>query len=353
MIETLSLRNYKGHTDTTLTLAPFTLLVGENACGKTSVLDLLHDVSRAEWSLSADVLRRGATELSLSIEHRVAGGAQRIDARFSHRPGAASLTADAITVTNETDALGRRPHVVKVALDVDALAQSSAPRTASPALGPRGEGIASVLAHLYLTDTPRFHRIVERLRAVVPIVRDVTFARVPKTETVTRMLSVEGQQVPLTERVEAVHDALRFHFLDAANVPSSQVSEGTLLALGLLTALETVERRGGVGEGGVVSPVQVVCIDDLDRALHPRAQRALLAALREVQRETPGLQIVATSHSPYLVDEMALDEVIVLGRNAAGVIVAKRLDDFPDSRLRAMLSAGELWMSEGDRWVTQ
>jgi predicted ATP-binding protein involved in virulence len=92
---------------------------------------------------------------------------------------------------------------------------------------------------------------------------------------------------------------------------------------------------------------------DIDRALHPRAQRSLVAMLRAILEATPQLQIIASSHSPYLVDEMRPEEVVVLGRNANGVVVAKRLDAFPDERLRSMLSTGELWMSEGDDWVAR
>ena len=34
-------------------------------------------------------------------------------------------------------------------------------------------------------------------------------------------------------------------------------------------------------------------------------------------------------------------------------MVAKRLSDFPDERLRSTLYAGELWMPEGDDWVAR
>lgn len=354
VIETISLQNYKGHTSTTIPCARLTVLVGENASGKTSVLELVRDV----WggmtpTLPLDTLRRGAEALRYELTHTSRG--ERHTLRAEYAPGDDGLLhGQNLQVEREGGAMGRRPVVEVLELDKRALAASSAPRSSHPTLGPRGEGLASVLAHLLLTDGDRFKRIVERLRAVVPLVRDVSFQREPKTEDVVRALQIERQQVQITEKVTSIHDALLLSFVDAPRVPASQVSEGTLIALGIFTALETLERREGViDENKTVSPTEVVLLDDIDRALHPRAQRDLVKALQAVLAESPGLQIIATSHSPYLIDALALEEVVVLGRNPQGVIAARRLADFPDARLKRMLSSGELWMTEGDAWVSQ
>ena len=61
---------------------------------------------------------------------------------------------------------------------------------------------------------------------------------------------------------------------------------------------------------GPESP-QLVLLDDIDKALHPQAQKELVRVIRAILAQFPELQIVATSHSPYLVDEFAADEVWV------------------------------------------
>jgi hypothetical protein len=328
--------------------------VGENASGKTSVLELVRDV----WggmadTLPLDTLRRGADSLRYELVHTSRGRRHTLRAEYKPREEL-ELRAERIQVEDADGAVGNRPNAVMLSLDARSLAASSAPRSSRPALGPQGEGLASVLAHLLLTDGERFRRIVERLRAVVPIVREVSFQRVPKTEDVIRALQVERQQVQITEKVTSIHDSLLLSFVDAPRVPASQVSEGTLIALGIFTALETLERRDGVvDEGRMISPAEVVLLDDIDRALHPRAQRDLVTALRAVLAESPGLQILATSHSPYLIDALTPEEVVVLGRDLEGVIHAKRLEDFPDAKLKAMLTTGELWMTEGEAWVSR
>jgi predicted ATPase len=347
MIHTITLRNYRGHTETTIPCGRLTLLVGENASGKTSVLHALRWISEGIGpTLPAQLLRRGAAELEVVVEGEGAEGRFRIDAVYEPENGSPALRSTrSSTQPKDIYSPARRPQVVFLSLDAEALVAPSSAKSVKPALDPSGRGLAAVLAYLKLAETERFERIVERLRAVVPIVRGLGFTRVEASETVPRLVRVEDRVVELSDTVTSIQDALVFDFADADKVPASLVSEGTLLALGTLTAIETLDLAA--------HPFDAVLIDDVDCALHPRAQRALVATLRAILDTVPDLQILATSHSPYLVDAARPDEVVLLGRDAHGAIAAKRLDAFPDERLRTMLSTGELWMSEGEDWIAR
>jgi predicted ATPase len=358
MIESITLRNYRGHVDTTIPCAPFTVLVGENASGKTSVLKAVRWLSEGLGdNLPEFWLHRGANELELTVAGTGSEGAFRAHARYQQK-GAGELERAFGEVRHEAGADGLRPHALWLSLRTEELVAPSVPTSVQPELSPSGKGLASVLAYLKLIDDARFSRIVERLRSVVPIVNDIGFARSMVKKTVPRLIQVESRAVELQEQVSAVYDELLFDFVDAPRVPATMVSEGALLVLGLVTALETLDRETphrplGGGASAVEHPSDVVLIDDIDRALHPRAQRSLIEALQTLLKQMPGLQIIATSHSPYLADALRPEEVVVLGRNSRGIIAAKRLDAFPDERLRKMLSTGELWMSEGEDWVKQ
>jgi len=48
-----------------------------------------------------------------------------------------------------------------------------------------------------------------------------------------------------------------------------------------------------------------VLIDELESSLHPRAQRRLIRALAEICR-TRELQVILTTHSPYVLEELPL-----------------------------------------------
>ncbi len=364
MIETITLRGYMGHTETVVPCQPLTVLIGENAAGKTSVLegvatarDCLHDSLRNK-SLRARKHRR-AEGVSLRVDVSAGGGRASvsitmpsgknyrtdIDAEFSldgvvRRMAWTSSENDGLRADEWqflVDAAFPRP--TWLTLEPNQLARPSQPQSVNPRPDASGFGLASALAHLKLSDTVRFTRIVEHLRAVVPLVRDIRFQRMEQEKLIPRTVNVDGKQVEFQDKVPTIADALLFDFADASEVPAHLVSEGTLLTLGIMTMLEY--------EKGL----SLLLIDDIDRALHPRAQRALVATLRAILAQQPNLQVLATSHSPYLIDAFSPEEVVLLGRNAENAIVAKRLDAFPDERLRKMLSSGELWMSQGDDWV--
>jgi predicted ATPase len=358
MIESITLHNFRGHRATIVPCAPFTLLVGENASGKTSVLQAVRYVSEGlRPTMPGSWAHCGSNQMQVTLTGTGSEGPFRIAADYERPPKSdGDLQRVHGEVLNEDGSTGSRPQALWLTLRAEELAAPSSPKSERPELTPHGKGLASALASLKLVDASRLQRIVERLRSVVPVVKGIGFSRSVAVETVQRLIRVENSALESQEKVPTVYDVLLFDFVDATKVPASSVSEGTLLVLGILTALETLERderRTPIGNGlvAVRNPVDVVLIDGIDRALHPRAQRSLVLALRALLEQTPDLQIIATSHSPYLVDALGPEEVVVLGRNQQGVIAAKRLSDFPDERLRSMLSTGELWLSEGDDWV--
>lgn len=99
----------------------------------------------------------------------------------------------------------------------------------------------------------------------------------------------------------------------------------------------------------------LVLIDDIDQSLHPQAQARLMELLRSLARLRPqGLRILATSHSPYLIDALAQDEVWVVALREDGVAAAGCLADHPDSEhFRNVLGTGEFLSSVGEDWVLQ
>ena len=135
---------------------------------------------------------------------------------------------------------------------------------------------------------------------------------------------------------------LDFEF--ARSVSAEQASEGTILLLGLFTVI-----------GGEPGPPMTVMLDDLDRALHPKAQRQLVEHLHRLLDQRPELQIIATSHSPYLVEHLAYDEVLAMTQSPTdGRSLIAPLASHPDAeRWRDEMSAGEFWSSVGEDWIHQ
>ncbi len=131
-------------------------------------------------------------------------------------------------------------------------------------------------------------------------------------------------------------------FKGAPDVPAQLASEGTLLTIGLLTASWTEPRP------------RLLLLDDIDKTLHPRAQGELVAQLRKVLEMDPELQIIATSHSPYLLDHFEAQDVLLTALSPDGSTACARLTDHPDfERWKSTTRPGEFWSFVGEDWVTQ
>jgi hypothetical protein len=93
-------------------------------------------------------------------------------------------------------------------------------------------------------------------------------------------------------------------------------------------------------------------IDDLDHGLHPRAQRKIVPLARKVLEENQDLQIIATTQSPYIVNELQPKEVRVTWASDEGVTKCVRLDSHPEfERWKDELWPGEFWSIVGEQWV--
>lgn len=145
-----------------------------------------------------------------------------------------------------------------------------------------GGNVASVVARL-ASDQPRImERIKEYLATIVPGIVDVERIALGPSETLQFKQEVVGAAHPWS-----------FY--------ASNMSDGTLRALGTLVAVtQLAERR---------TPVSLVGIEEPETALHPAAAGALMDALREAVSHT---QVLVTSHSPDLLDQVDAEGLLVV-----------------------------------------
>jgi predicted ATPase len=137
-----------------------------------------------------------------------------------------------------------------------------------------------------------------------------------------------------------IGDRFEIEFDDGSEVPADLLSEGTVLAFGLLTKLREPERP------------RLILIDDIDRGLHLGAQAKLVAVLRELMKLDPELQIICTTHSPYLLDLFEPAEIRVLALDAERRTHARPLTGHPDfEKWKFGTQTGELWAALGEDWI--
>lgn len=371
MLSSIELIDFKNHVDTKIRLQRLTLLVGPNGAGKTGVLqgiDVAAALMRSAASFvlreksNTNVIRRGsdAFRLSLAGESRLydldpddESSPWSLDIRVldtntaepsgqvRYKDGNGELESDLASRTksdsktlfgNARAALGSG---VMLRLDATKLAAPSYLGSVDASVKPDGYGLASTIAHLMTYERERFSTLEQSLIELIPSVRSI---RVRRVEMANPKPSTPTAAIKKPEKV--LGDELVLDMRSGRELPASALSEGTLILLGLLTFL--TERE----------PPRLLLIDDLDRSLHPRAQTQLIDLLRKTLDQHPDLQIVATSHSPYLIDELNDDEVWVLNLRDDGTAAAACLADHPDAeRFRGVLRTGEFLSAVGEDWV--
>lgn len=383
MIETVEISGFRAARSLSLALEPLTVIVGPNASGKTTLLQaislLCRSASECPGALftgddaPSQICSRDEREVRLALrlstgityqclaspdlDHEVPLIAAPADDHGQSSPSVEPAWGVSRMVGSDIhdgsphpwDATPRqrqqeieqstRSHFLR--LDADRLAATSYVPGEPPQLQADGYGLATVLSRLKLNDEATYAKIVESLQTVIPSVAGLRFARDRVIRREIEFHQQAGERVAVESPPrEYWGDALRFDALSGDNLPASAMSEGTLLILGLLTAVHA-------------SPdARILLLDDLDRALHPRAQCDVIRLLKELQESRPELQIVATSHSPYLVDALDYSQVRMTTISEGGEIICAAMESHPDvARWREEMAAGEFWSHIGEKWV--
>lgn len=361
------LRNYKSIGYCDVKLGPLTYLVGSNGSGKSNFLDALHLVRDAlSGSLDNAINERGG----LSEVRRRSGGHPTtfaIRLEFNLLDGRAAYYAFSIKALQNGNyeveeekcaigSLGKGPYFKiesgrlketsesvfpAVTSDRFALVSASGLTNFRPVfdaltamgfynlnpkvmrehqkpqdgrfLKPSGENIASVIGHLERIGSDKLNLIKEYLQTVVPAVHGVGREQLGSMETLEFKQEVPGQKHP-------------WRFL------AQNMSDGTLRALGVLTALF---------QGNSDHTPSLIGIEEPETALHPAASASLREALLKASERT---QVIVTSHSPDLLDDRSISADCFLSvASQEGQTCIAPLDRASRDMLRDHLfTAGEL-----------
>jgi hypothetical protein len=224
-------------------------------------------------------------------------------------------------------------------LQPTAIAAPASSRRRLPPVEFDGRNTAVALKAMKLGYDEEWSRLRELLRQVVPTLKNLGVEQVELPPGLRLPGGAQATEDTSGEWYQIVCD-----FEGARHIPASQVSEGTLITVALLTILLGPARPS------------LILLDDIEQALHPRAQMELIHQLTELLKneQMKDVQIVATTHSPFVLDRLEFEQVQVFAHRPDGSIAIKSLAQHPDAdRLRGVLSPGELWTQDPESsWVT-
>lgn len=380
-VDRLKLRHYRSIAGCNIELGPLTILVGPNGAGKSNVLDSLRLVSQAldenldnalrERGGISEVRRRSRghpTHFGISVEFSsadlygtyafqvaaVSGGDFRVSREecrvwwplesdqpmdfgghplrvhsekfYTVREGQLTASSEPLLSKVSDDRL----YLVAVSgieafrfvyeglaniniynVNPDAMRHLQKPE-AGDLLRRDGSNIASVIERLRRDQPAVKARIEDYLQRVVEGVVGVERRGLGSWETLEFRQRVAGDATPWTFQ-------------------ASSMSDGTLRALGVLSALLS-------GSPGHLSPVG---IEEPEAALHPAAAGLLLDALRDA---SDSRQVLVTTHSPDLLDSSTISpEELLAVRSIDGNTVVGKVDPAGQKALLdSLFTPGEL-----------
>jgi predicted ATPase len=372
MLEKLILHNFKSHKSTELNFDNSRLhgLVGKNSAGKTTVLQALHNLSRLAASPFKNIFQYDKSPQFLTTIGEknmfvTASGfwgyknRQNWQASYSWKQEnndywhpTASWKIDekenflegwSNSLSDSPDAICKslKP-TVYLKLDASNLSEAAYSDEVTPRIEFDGSGLAPTLDFLRDEAPDKFQLIEEKLSRIVPNVRKVGIKRAKVTVTRERLIEVDGKPISYEETQEMTGQEVVLDMNTGERIPAHAISEGTMLTLGLLTVLMNPNQPN------------LVLLDDVEQGLHPQAQRELMTVFKEIIAENPNLQIIFSTHSPYIIDALAPSQVHILNNSKSGFTMSKRLDEHPDVEwAKETLTTGEFWDAEGEDWVLE
>jgi predicted ATPase len=275
LLTQVDIQNYRSIYKASVPLSPFTLLIGANGTGKSNFLRLLKDAAEACVKPA-----KGYYTPFPASKHHAFLAEEQIVSIYNDKAEKCELKEG-----HTNPHLSRNsPELIPELRDVKIFSLN--PQNAGiqeiltnfPVVQENGTGIVQVLDSLKTGNREDLFNLIEKtFKQHVPEIEKLSFT--PSSNT--KQLQVREQYLPIPS-------------------PVSQLSEGMQLALMLITILYQ-ERRPSL-----------VCIEDIDRGLHPRLFQGIVELCFDLSEGENAVQIIATTHNPYLVDEFKDHEEAVI-----------------------------------------
>lgn len=318
VIASIAFHRFKALRQTRIELQPFNLIIGPNGSGKTSLME------------SILTLRRMAA-LPLAGAERVQRG-EGPEIRFEFAPPYAAISATlGCAGEGQCDFLRVEPPgapgwlalraglatVRGYALEHEAMTRPC-PSGNGAELTADGGNLAAVLVQLREHAPAVYAELQAELLRLLPEFSALEAGPSPAGGLTFGLRLAEGGEL----------------------LGAEELSQGTLYVVALLALAFDPD------------PPRILCLEEVDRGVHPRMFREVRDVLYRLSHPPAelgrvGVQVIATTHSPYFIDLFRdhPEEVVISQKNGRAATF-ERLSDRPDlPELLREGSLGEMWYS--------
>jgi len=321
ILKAVHFTNFRALRETRLDLGRFTVIVGPNGSGKSTALQALAFRGGAKPMNLATIASVGCRE---NEETRLTYYWEEEDTKQNRttflswnvrKDGVARPKQDERGTPKHQDYLGRARLYSLEAKKI------SAPVSLKPniELQEDGFGLAGVLDQMRDRDPERFQWANEALTKWIPEFDQILFETLVSGQRSFGLRVKDGKY----------------------KISAEELSNGTLLALAMLTIAYLPD------------PPSIVCFEEPDSGIHPRLLRDVRDTLYRLSHPAAAgeirnaVQVVITTHSPYLLDLFRdhSDEVILAQKNGTSASFEKLSERKDIEEILADAQLGEAWYS--------
>lgn len=321
MIASVAFRNFKALRNASVRLAPFNLVIGPSGSGKTSLIQALLQLRTLSNLVPIDAETALPTASALpDLTFRFSPPYGDIEVRVGCVD---EVACNALHVSPSQSPVWSEVRAALLLIrsyvfDHLAMAQP-APRDSGGELRPNGANLAAVLHQLQRHAPAEFAAVVSEVIRLFPEFSGLEVQLRPNNRVALACPLAGGVGV----------------------VDGESMSQGMLYTLAIITLSH------------LPSVPSIVCIEEVDRGIHPRMLREIRDALYRLSYPSdfgltrPSVQVIATAHSPYLLDLFRdHPEEVIISQKQGIAASFDRLSDRPDlPQLLQSGSLGDLWFS--------
>ncbi len=366
LLKQIRVKGFKAIRDSeNVSLRPLILLIGRNGSGKSSLVEALQVLQSAidvglqqslldRYRTFDDVLNRRISNerISLSLVLQVDRQEVRYELEFGNRGVLRESCRQGRTVSQRETIETVPGYVRSIAKgppirDRDRLALAHVRKTGATG----AEQLLNFLrSAVFLRLSPEVLSRSESLTrpARLPVLDEsgagvVALLRSLKADQRARAAKKLAQVIPGVESVAVMQDASRGYYATkermiarggtrSFDVPAWMLSEGTRRLTALYALLERRPRPS------------LIVVEEIENGLDPWTLKDVFRELRTAADE--GMQVIVTTHSPFLLDHVDLDDILHARREAGETTYQPIANYEPVMRYRGVVMPGAMYASE-------